>query len=474
MIQDSKANFKLNFISTSGFLFFIFTACFAFWLGDLWRPYNYLKGHSNFVWDMFGYYSYLPSTFLNDGSFQFDESVQNFNPQLPNGQFMPKYTYGLAILQMPFFFLAMLFAKLQGDIGTGFSNFYCVFQEAGALVYVLIALYLLRKVLLQYYREFSVTIALFVTLFGTLLFMYTFVQAQMTHAYLFFLVSVLIYFSSKFYQTQQFKFVWPIAFTWALLALIRPTEIVFIVFFLFWQVYSFKQAKERILGFITNPKLFLPFVISLALLWLPQLFFWKRFTGTYFFDSYVNEQFFWLDPQLFNVWFSYRKGLFVYTPAVFLAVIGLFIIKKNSPFSIWLYAGSFVLLSYVYSCWWTWDFGGCFGARSFTHHLAYLIFPLTALIDKVSDSSKNFVLQRLAVLALYTACFSVVCLNIGQSYQYQVQRKIDPLGMSEALYWETFTKYQHNDNFQKNFYFKHLQPDRANEWRKGINRSDNK
>ena len=473
MTQHIKAKFNVNFVTTGGFLFFIFTACFSFWLGDLWRPYNYLKGHSNFVWDMFGYYSYLPSTFLNHGSFQFNETVQNFNPQLPNGQFMPKYTYGLAILQLPFFLLAMLFEKLQGNVGTGFSNYYCVFQEVGTLVYVLVGLYLLRKVLLCYYREFSTTVALFVIVFGTILFMYTFVQAQMPHAYLFFLVSVLIYFTSEYYQTQRLKYIWFSAFAWALIVLIRPTEIVFFFFFLFWQVYDFKQAKERVLAFVSNYKLVLPFAFALGLVWLPQLIFWKKFTGTYFFDSYVNEQFFWLDPQLLNVWFSYRKGLFVYTPAVLLSVIGLFIIKKNSPFSAWLYLGIFVLLSYVYSCWWTWDFGGCFGARSFTHHLAYLIFPLSALIDKVNDATKTFVLQRLAVLALYTACFSVVCLNIGQSYQYQVQRTIDPIGMSKDLYWETFTKYQHNENFQKNFYFKHLHPANADDWRKGINRSDN-
>lgn len=396
----------------------------------------------------------------------------NFNAALPNGEFMPKYTYGVAALQMPFFLLAHLVSKLQGDVGTGFIGYYATFQEYGAIFYVLLGLFLLRKVLLNYYREFTVTIVMFLALFGSLLFMYTFVQAEMAHSYLFFLFCVFIYFSWRYHATKAVIFIVPTALAWALMVLIRPTEGILLLFFILWEVRTIADFKKRILSFVENYKVPLTFLAALVLVWMPQLFFWKHTTGAIFYDSYPDERFFWLDPQITNVLFSYRKGLFVYTPALLLAVLGMFVIKKKSPFSPWLYGAVFFGLTYIYSCWWSWDFGGCFGARSFTHHLVYLMFPMAALLDRITSTDKVFVLQRLSTLLLVVFIFSAVTLNLGQSYQYQIQRKIHPSNMSSALYWMTFRKYQYSDHFNNYLFWKYLRDDKADDWRKGVNRKD--
>lgn len=472
MIQQHRGSAPFSFLKNSGLLFFVFALCFVFWLGDLWRPFNSQKGETNFVWEMFGYYSYLPATFLNDGSFVFGENVVNFNAALPNGEFMPKYTYGVALLQLPFFLLALLVSKLQDTVGNGFTHNFAIFQEYGAVLYVLLGLFLLRKVLIQYYKEFSVTIVMFLALFGTVLFMYTFVQAEMSHSYLFFLFCVFIYFSWRYYTSLAFVFVLPAAFSWALIALIRPTEIVLLLFFILWGVRNLTELKQRLWSFLKNLKVPLTFIAALALVWIPQLVFWKQTCGTFFYDSYPNEKFFWWDPQIANVLFSYRKGLFIYTPALLLAVVGMFLVKKNSPFSPWLFTAVFFSLTYIYSCWWSWDFGGSFGARSFTHHVVYLMFPMTALVDRIFSTEKSFVLQRFATLVLVVFIFSAVSLNLGQSYQYQVQRKIHPSNMSSELYWMTFRKYQYSDHFNNYLFWKFLRDDKAADWRKGLNRKD--
>src|SRR4051812_42545996 len=87
-----------EFLKKPSILVVIFSLCFAFWFIDFWKPYNSAKQGTNFVWDVFGYYSYLPATFLNDGSFDWHNEASNYNPFGPKGSHVPKYTYGMSIL----------------------------------------------------------------------------------------------------------------------------------------------------------------------------------------------------------------------------------------------------------------------------------------------------------------------------------------------------------------------------------------
>jgi hypothetical protein len=100
------------------------------------------------------------------------------------------------------------------------------------------------------------------------------------------------------------------------------------------------------------------------------------------------------------------------------------------------------------------------------------MFPMAALVDSIFSTDKSFLLQRLTALVLVVVMFSAVSLNLGQSYQYQVQRKIHPSNMSSALYWMTFRKYQYSEHFLSYDFWKYQRQDKANEWRKGINRKD--
>ncbi|MCK4829144.1 hypothetical protein KA005_76180, partial [bacterium] len=43
------------------------------------------------------------------------------------------------------------------------------------------------------------------------------------------------------------------------------------------------------------------------LVWVPQFFYWKEITGSYFYFSYQERaMFFFNDPEIINVLFSYR------------------------------------------------------------------------------------------------------------------------------------------------------------------------
>src|ERR1041385_7832573 len=86
------------------------------------------------TWDTFGYYLYLPSTFIFPHTgLDYNEWLQTimakYEPsdtfyqvfKIENGQWIIRYTMGTAMLESPFFFLAHVVAPLLGYPQDGFS-----------------------------------------------------------------------------------------------------------------------------------------------------------------------------------------------------------------------------------------------------------------------------------------------------------------------------------------------------------------
>ena len=135
-------------------------------------------------------------------------------------------------------------------------------------------------------------------------------------------------------------------------------------------------------------------------------------TGHWFFYSYINESFFFTKPRIFETLISFRKGLFIYTPLMFVAFIGLFFIKKRLPqlsSAIWLFT---IVNIYVVSSWWCWWYGGSFGLRAYIEMFALWSIPLAIIIEKVVAFNKILKWSSLTFLSL------LVLLNIFQSVQY--------------------------------------------------------
>lgn len=440
-------------------IFLIFCVCFAFWFVDFWAPYNSLKNGSSFQWDIFNYYSYLPAYFCNNGSFEFEPFIPNdFNPVGPLKTHLPKTTYGMSVMYAPFFAIAYKIAYNTGTPLNGFTREFVDLVHLGSIFYVIMGLFFLRKLLLVYFNETVTTITLFSVLFGSMLFMYTFSSSESAHGYLFCLFSIFLWLTYKWHLESKWSTTLAIGFVIGLISLIRPTEIIIVLFFIFWNV---KTPQELLLKFRFFLSKYLHFVLIAAmgiLIWIPQFIFWKHHTGNYLYFSYPGERFFWNDPQIFNILFSYRKGWITYTPLVVMAFVGFFFVKKDFPISKGLFVFLTALSVYVLSCWWDWFFGGCFGARGFCQNIAYLSFPIAFLIDAALFSLKKIPFKGLLSLIVMAYVFSCVCLNVGQSYNY-LHRKISPNAMSEKLYWEVFRTYNFKDDFHDTYWVYADEPD---------------
>src|SRR5690349_18012744 len=103
----------------------------------------------------------------------------------------------------------------------------------------------------------------------------------------------------------------------------------------FYQVRSLKDVGNKFV-LLWNDRLQIVLAACVFMIpWIPQMIYWKYYTGTFLFYTYGEEGFYFFNPQLFNVLLSYRKGWLVYTPIMVFALIGFFFMKKKCPDQFW-------------------------------------------------------------------------------------------------------------------------------------------
>ncbi len=456
-----------RFLRKPSILVIVFSACFIFWFVDFWRPYNAAKNHNQFVWDVLNYYSYLPATFCNDGSYQFFNGGDSiFMPYAPDGDPMPKTTYGMSLLYSPFFAIGYGFAVIQDNALTGFSEPFATGIHWGSIIYVLLGIVFLRKFLLYYFNEVVTAITLVAVLYGSLLFMYGFAHAEMPHGYLFTIYSALLLATHHWHLRPTYIKTILVGLLVGIAVLIRPTEIYCVLFFVFWNVRTWRELGTKARFFLSHWRHMVLFAVVCFLYWVPQMIFWYNRTGSPIYFSYPGEGFFWNDPQIINILFSYRKGWITYTPLVIMAFVGFFFVRREFPVSKWLLFGVTALLIYVLSCWWDWFFGGSFGARAFCQFIAFLAIPIASLFDHLLYSEKKFVMRGAVTLLSFVYLFSCVCQNIGHTYHF-LHNRIHFDSMTKAVYWDVFRTYQFSDYFD---YWHRLDPPDYDKMRSGEDR----
>lgn len=114
-------------------------------------------------WDVFGYYLYLPLTFiyhdlgLNNENIiheiidKYHNSATFYQAiKLPAGNYVMKYSMGMSILYSPFFFIGHLYAKLSSYPADGFSLPYQYAVFFCGQVFTVTGIVVLRKVLIRF------------------------------------------------------------------------------------------------------------------------------------------------------------------------------------------------------------------------------------------------------------------------------------------------------------------------------------
>lgn len=432
VLRQAKENKKLVFLIVSTAVFMLLAVIWVYHIKVLNAPKVYSDG--------FGYFVYLPAIIHNDFTFSFVEGWEHpLSLNLVDGGLLNKYPVGVAIMESPFFFAAHLVSLLRDAItgsftATGYSNLYQYAILFGGIFYWIIGTIILYALLTRYLhfsKNVSVIACALIT-YATNLFHYASYDACFSHIYSYALFNIFLYYlcwyeereihnheKNKLYQTCIFGLLAGLIF------MVRNTNIIFVVTYIFYGVRDWSTFKQRIRKIIA-PKRAIPIVITGFITLLPQLCYWHAITGKWFVYSYgSNEPFYWGKPQIGNFLFSVRKGLLFWCPILLLAIIGMIYAYKRRQ---QLYTGLIifiVLILYISSAWWCWYYGGSFGQRvavDFIGVFAIFIAYLYSYIEKQmvrGDKSLKFKMIQVGTYAYSGIClvWNLVCMF---AYWYRI------------------------------------------------------
>lgn len=356
-----------------------------------------------------GYYAYLPALLIN-------KNISDLTPNKTftnevNGRNFIKYPPGTALMQTPFFTGALIYSKLHYIHMDGSEFSFQIAVLIASLFYLLLGLWFTFNLLINFgLKENSAFFAITIIFLTTNLLYYSLFKASMSHVYSFCSIAGFAYYAQNYSLKKQFKWFLLAAISLALVVLIRPFNlIVLLIVPLFIGSYEDFKSQFRIIA--QNPKWFLIAGFAATVLLSIQPILWYFQTDHWILWSYKNEGFYFLKPELFNVLFSFKRGLLTYSPVLLLSIPGLFILNKQNRWQFLWLSGFLLLLAYLVSCWWNWYYGDGFGHRAFIDYYVLFAFLIALLFDKCK-SSVRFIIILFAIAA--------TVLNLVQTYQYRV------------------------------------------------------
>jgi len=392
--------------------------------------------------DAISYYAWLPATFIyHDLSLSFADNYQGPHKFIvwpekgPRGKYVIKTSMGLSLLWTPFFLAGHVAALISGADAGGYSPPYKFFLLVSALFFLAAGLVYLRRILLQDASDTITAIVLAAFVIGTNLYWYTLYQGTMSHVYSFALISAFIWYSIKWYSEGGRK-AWSalrLGLLIGLITLIRPTNIIIVLFFLFYGITRAGSLRQRGREIVADYRLLALIALTAFIVWLPQMVYWREMTGHWVYFSYgSDERFFFADPAIIKGLFSWRKGLFIYTPLMVFAFAGIFVLcKRRSPYV--LPVTIIVPLNiYIIFSWWCWWYGGGFGQRAFIDSYALMAVATASLLSAGIGPGKKWI--RYPVMAAF-----LLLASLGIFYNFQYYHG--------AIHWDSMTREAYFDSF---------------------------
>jgi Dolichyl-phosphate-mannose-protein mannosyltransferase len=401
------------------------------------------------AWDVFGYYYYLPATFYHSANdpknidwveavnkeYKSSSTLYQFY-KLENGNWICKYSSGLAMLYSPFFLTGHIAAKVGGWQADGYSAPYQQAMIFGCLLYSLIGLALLRKILLKYVDEVVAAVALLLIALGTNYFHNAAFQSSMPHNPLFTLYALIIWCTIRWHESQRWPHIIMLGLACGLAIASRPTEMLALLIPALWGVYSVGTVKEKI-SLLWNHKVMIStFGAVVFACGFPQMMYWHSLTGEWLYFSYGNnagEGFEFKHPFILQVLFSFRKGWLVYTPLMIFAIAGFYFLVKKTKESVLPIVIFFALNLYVVSSWSCWYYADSFSQRALVQSYPLIAIPFALFIAWAISLTPVF---RIFLLTVF-----IFLAGLNQFQTWQLNHGIlDTSRMTAAYYWAIFGK----------------------------------
>jgi hypothetical protein len=429
---------------TSKSVFFLL--CALFLLNRFWPAWGPSYDNSGMIkWDVYGYYLYLPATFIYDDPgirdlTWVDTLQRRYDPTATfyqvqdgvDGMKSIKYPCGSAVIWSPFFFAANFLAEPLGYPADGLSPPYSWALVIGGIIYAFIGLWFLRKVLLKFFTDTVASILLVLITLGTNYWSMAASETVMPHANSFALNCILLWLVVRWHEQPTYYRSIAMAATLGIGVLIRPTEIFWILVPILWNISSWKTFVDKIKFLWAHRMHIVIFSFVFVAVLSLQLFYWKYTMGTWVSYGY-QEKFAILRPFLAKCFFSFKKGWFIYTPLMIFCFAGFYFVWKRKREIFWALALFVCVHTWVIFSWECWWYAACFSQRGAIDMYAIMTLPLGFLITAVSLKSTWIKLTLGVVIGF------CLLLNLFQTWQYN-HGIISLERMSAAYYWRIFGK----------------------------------
>ncbi len=391
--------------------------------------------------DQNGYYEYLPAVFIyNDLQLHFADSLLKGRAGIyvyeisPTEKRFIKYSCGVAYLNIPFFWGAHVYCLLSNQAANGFSDPYEIGSIISAIFYLIIGLFFLRKVLLNYFNDLTTACTLLLISIGTNLYYYATTQPLMAHVYSFCVGTAFLYYVIEWYKKGSLFNSIAVGICAGLLVLLRPVNILYLLVFLFFNITNVADIKTKVQLLISRKVAILSIICSAVLVWIPQLLYWHYVSGKWFYFSYGQETFYFSNPAIIKGLFGFRNGWLIYTPVMILALTGIYQLRKTvATFFVPLLLFT-PLFIYIVLSWWCWWYVG-FGNRAFIDAYPLFALPFACTINQL------LAFRLLPKIILILTISFLVYLNLFQCWQMKYG----------LLHWDSMTPKAYKAIFLKEY-----------------------
>jgi hypothetical protein len=467
---------KFSYSKSTFFFLFFFYLLSLFYFKN-WDDYILDRG------DTHGFYAYLPALFIhhdidnlrktnlsrisNRQDYNSDYTIETIperwiEAQTVNGKKVIPWNCGVAVMQLPFFTISHMAAKILGYRADGYSKPYRLGLLFGNFCYVLLGFWWLRQLLCFYFKESVVSLTLLTLGLATNLYVFTVFNGFMSHSYLFFLYVALMRSTHQFYTAFTSKSMISIGFLVGLIVLTRPPDVWVITIPLLFGLYKWTDISQRFGLFWQKKGVFflsiLAFLIPISL----QLIYWKYITSHWLFYLYGEAGFDFTKPHIQVGLFSFKNGWLTYTPVMVLALLGLFFKQKNDyKLAIWVF-----MIGYVYTIY-SWQilyYINGFGSRPMVEAYAFLSIPLSIFLNSALKNRWKWI---------FTTIFIFFCswLNIIQTYQFSTNMLVSEI--SNFAFWRsTFGKTKLDYKALVALDSDEYQPEKPTQWMKTLYEND--
>ena len=357
--------------------------------------------------DGWGYYLHLPAIFIYGDPHLAFLNRPNLAPDVlqyrfPDGSwqglsvhddgYLDKYAFGPAVLQLPFFLLALAVAHFRHASVNGFEH---VFQIGNALtgaLYLGLGSFMAFRAARLRFDPLPSALTLGIVLATTNLLNYAAADVSFSHVYGFFLLSALVYLTVRRVEIGEAPPLREYALFGLLMGLavmVRPTNMVYApLFFVFVRGSNLKLLATGTL---------LAVLVS-AIAASPQMALWWVTTGHLIYYSYTGEGFNFTHPELRNYLFSIRKGVFFWHPMYLLLIVALLTQIPSRRFEGLIVLAIVLLGLYIGASWGDYSFGDSFGSRQSIELLPLLIVWSAGAVARILATPARWVAA--AVVAL--------------------------------------------------------------------------